>query len=37
MVSILFLIGLGQEDANLIEDLLDISKTPKKPRLYIKF
>lgn len=32
MVSILFLIGLGLEEPNLIDDLLDISKTPKKPR-----
>ena len=32
MVAILFLIGQGLESPTLIDDLLDIAKTPSKPR-----
>nr|XP_039265573.1 tRNA pseudouridine(38/39) synthase-like [Styela clava] len=32
MMGILFLIGLGFEEPNVISDLLDVKKTPKKPQ-----
>ncbi|TDH67916.1 hypothetical protein CCR75_003818 [Bremia lactucae] len=32
MVEVLFLIGTGQEEANVIRKLLDITQTPRKPQ-----
>lgn len=32
MMSILFLIGMGFENADVIDDLLDIEKTPRRPQ-----
>lgn len=31
MVTILFLIGMGREKPSLVDDMLDITKTPNKP------
>ena len=31
MVSVLFLVGLGSENETVIDDMLDIQKTPSKP------
>ena len=32
MVAVLFMVGRGEEKPGIIDDMLDLKKTPKKPQ-----